>query len=424
MDMHTYHFDNLSVHIGKRGLDRYEKLSYPIRYGTYTEIQSGPFIYQFNLNAEIKHFQCKSGTAMEPTEWLKRTVANDWVYYSSGGYNGAYDAVGEYYVPCFTYPSNAILGGDPFKNGILDLAAQSLDKTLEKIDSLHIQEKSPELNGFLKALKRNEPRALKDRADAFHHLIGGPISVLPPDARHVDYDVIPISISQGCLYKCRFCTVKTGHDFSLRTKEDITHQIRGLKHFYGHDIQNFNSIFLGQHDALHAGSDLIEYTAEKAYDAFGFDSSNIKGPRLFMFGSADSLLSAPDSLFRSLSRSPYDTSINIGLESVDNDTLKRLGKPLSSEKVTEAFDCMRSINQSFPGIEVTANFLYGESFSESHMDSVLALIQSRYPRYYSKGAVYLSPYGPIANRRSLVSGFKIIKNRCNLPVFLYIIQRL
>ncbi|MBU1169019.1 MAG: radical SAM protein [Proteobacteria bacterium] len=424
MTMHEYHFGDFSVFIGKQGLDHYEKLSCPIRYGNYTEIHSGSFVFQFDLNAEIKHIQSKNGTAMDPMDWLKRTVANDWVYYSSGGYNGAFDAVGEYYVPCFTYPSNSLFGGNPFKQGILDVARASLQKILKKIAGIGSPVQNPELQHFFDSLSRNDPQALNARAEAFHRMIGGAVSVLPPDARHVDYDVIPLTISDGCIYNCRFCTIKTGKGFSVRSKGDIDEQIRNLQNFYGRDIRNFNSVFLGQHDALHAGMDMIEDAAEKAYHSFDFALSNIKGPRLFLFGSADSLLLSPDRLFRTLSLSPYETTINIGLESVDEATLKCLGKPLSPEKVTEAFERMIHINRSFPGVEITANFLYGDGFADSHLESVLDLIQRKCPRHYPKGAVYLSPYGKIRDRRALVSGFKVIKNRCTLPMFMYIIQRL
>jgi hypothetical protein len=413
--------DDLSIHVEKKGLDRYEKLSYPIRYGTYTEIRNGSFVFQFNLNDEIRYIQCRSGTPMEPGEWLKRTVGNDWVYYASGGYNGAIDAVGEYYVPCFTYPSNPVLGGNPFKTGILDIAFQTFYQTLDEVSTLAGNSQSQKLAGIR---KKNDPETLKKRADIFHRMIGGVISVLPPDARHVDYDVIPLAISEGCLYNCRFCTVKTGKDFSVIHRERVDEQIRNLKAFYGRDLNNRNSVFLGQHDALEAGTERIVHAAEAAYAEFGFSSSYIKGPRLFLFGSADSFLSAPDTLFRALSGLPYETFINLGLESVDGPTLERLGKPLTPEKVRDAFLKMKDINQSFPGVEITANFLCGDAFSKDHYDKMADLVRETYPQYYPKGAVYLSPYGRVRDRRGLVSGFKVMKNSFRLPVFLYIIQRL
>lgn len=421
MDATACHLGNISVHLGKKGLDHYTKLSCPVRFGTYTEIQSDAFVFQFDLNGDITHIRGRTAGAMAPSEWLKRTLADDWVYYASGGYNGAFDALGEYYVPCFTYASNGLLGGDPFRDGILDQALSDLDQTLA---ALAEQADGAAGTWARIARRRNAPPVLKDRADTLHRLIGGPVSVLPPDARHVDYDVIPLTISDGCLYNCRFCTIKTGRDFSPWSLADIDRQIQELTRFFGANISNYNSVFLGQHDALAAGPDRILYAAETAYRAFGLERSAIRGPRLFMFASADSLLDAPETLLRALSALPYEVLINIGLESAHGPTLKRLGKPLSPAKVADAFDRMTALNRECPGLEVTANFLYSDAFSQDHMASVIELIQTRYPRFFPRGAVYLSPFGPVRDRRSLISHFKVFKNACRLPVFLYLIQRL
>jgi hypothetical protein len=85
---------------------------------------------------------------------------------------------------------------------------------------------------------------------------------------------------------------------------------------------------------------------------------------------------------------------------------------------------METVNRTYPNLEITANILYGDTFTGSHMEAFFRLVQDQYPRTYTKGAVYLSPFGRIKDRRALVSGFKVIKNMCNLPAYLYIIQRL
>jgi len=420
--MHVYEFSDLSVTIDKTGDNRYQKVSYPIRYGTYHEIRYGSYVFQFNLNGEIKHILCMRDCPMEPTEWLKRTVGNDWVYHASGGYNGAFGAVGEYYVPCFRYMSNGIMGGEPFKNGILEQAEQTFSQALRALENLGSHADSHFENFRQKVLAA--PSILKSKASQLHDLLDGRISVLPPDARHADYDVIPLNISRGCLYNCRFCTVKTGRGFSLLSKDDIEHQIKGLKKIYDKDIVNYNSLFLGQHDALNAGENHIIWAALRAFDAFGFGSSHIKEPRLFLFGSVGSLLQAPDSLFLAVDKLPYTTYINIGLESADERTLGIIGKPITTEGIADAFSRMGDINRSCQNIEITANFLYGESLPETHMPSCLDLIQKQYEKPFSRGAVYFSPYGKSRDNKSRVTGFKIIKNQCRLPVFLYIIQRL
>ena len=58
--------------------------------------------FQFNLNGELKFITGRGKDWPSPSEWLKRTVAGDWVYYSAGGYDGPYDCFGEYYIPCLS----------------------------------------------------------------------------------------------------------------------------------------------------------------------------------------------------------------------------------------------------------------------------------------------------------------------------------
>ena len=96
------------------GSTAYSKMSFPVHCGIYNEIETKDFIFQFNLNSEIFRAKGKGREWAHPHEWLKRTQGNDWVYYSTGGYTGVFEATGEYYLPNFQYPTNSILGGHPF----------------------------------------------------------------------------------------------------------------------------------------------------------------------------------------------------------------------------------------------------------------------------------------------------------------------
>ncbi len=108
--------EDLEISIEKHGVRQHDKLSYPVRYEHYSEIQSRDHIFQFNLNAEPKFLQGKNRNWPHPAEWLKRTLGNDWVYYFSGGYTNVFDCLGEYYVPCFSYPSNTLWTREPFQD--------------------------------------------------------------------------------------------------------------------------------------------------------------------------------------------------------------------------------------------------------------------------------------------------------------------
>jgi len=154
-----------------------------------------------------------------------------------------------------------------------------------------------EFSGWLRRLRENTPERLAEKARTLIDIIGSRVTVMPPDARHTDYNFIPLTIADGCLYKCAFCKIKNKKPFSVRSRADIHRQIAELKTLYGRDIINYNALFLGEHDALNAPADLILETLEKAHEEFGFASSYMKEAFLFIFGSADSFLNADPFLF-------------------------------------------------------------------------------------------------------------------------------
>jgi radical SAM superfamily enzyme YgiQ (UPF0313 family) len=170
--------------------------------------------------------------------------------------------------------------------------------------------------------------------------------------------------------------VKTGEDFSPRTQKNVFDQINELKEFYAQDLSNYNAIFLGQHDALGASPELLEFAASYAYEIFEFSRSYMKGAYLFLFGSVDSLVTAKDGLFEVLNGLPFLTYINVGLESADQETLTALGKPIASEMIGEAFARMFMNGGSMRG-ETRRTMLrrFGEIKSLSLLPTYLYLIQ-------------------------------------------------
>jgi hypothetical protein len=426
--MKSYHFNNLDITLNKEGSWEFTKVSFPIRYGLFSEVTTSNYLFQFNLNGEIKYIQGRGGNWPHLVEWLKRTATNDWIYYSAGDYKGVYDYFGEYYFPCLSYPSNAIIGDDPFRGDAVSSAMKSWQGLRVKIKELSPRVKPRSLKDFLARIAENDEEALSLRSDQLHDLMGGPVTVLPPDTRHVDYEVIPIIVADGCLYHCGFCRVKTGQDFFPRAPKDIIEQIKNLKRFYGKDLHNYNAIFLGQHDALLAGQELLQLAAEKAYDLFEFEHSYLKGASLFLFGSVDSIIHSKETLFESINHLPFSTYINVGLESNDPKTLETLKKPISVGKVREAFTRILAINSKYEKIEVTANFVLGKDLPPDHLPSLLELTRDRLNLSPIKGAVYLSPLmdegmRDRASKRELLRRFLGFKTQSRLPVFIYLIQR-
>jgi hypothetical protein len=427
--MESYPLDNLVITLNKEGPSEYQKVSFPVRYGRFSEVRTPEYLYQFNLNGEIKFIQGLTQAWPHPAEWLKRTVGNDWVYYSAGDYKGIYDYFGEYYIPYLSYPSNSIMDGDPFNDPSVILAKTSLRALRAKIDKLISGRKLKSLKDFLTRVVRNDEEALGRKADELHRLIGGQVTVLPPDTRHVDYEVIPIIVADGCLYHCGFCRVKTGQDFAPSPVKDVMRQMKELKRFLGRDLHNYNAIFLGQHDALSAGREALEWTAERAYEIFEFERSHLKGTCLFLFGSVDSMIHSEEGLFESLSHFPFSTYINVGLESNDPKTLEALKKPVPVEKLREAFTRILDINRRYEKIEVTSNFVFGADLPPGHLPSLLELTGNRLNLIGNKGGVYLSPLlderiREKESKRELLRRFLKFKTESHLPAFIYLIQKL
>ncbi len=418
--------DNLTIIAEKKSPSRIPKNSFPLRYGKYALIRTPEYEFQFNLNGEIKSIRGLGANWPHPAEQLKRTDANDWVYYSLGdesGEKGVSSWLGEYYLPCLPYPSNPIWEVDYHANpSVMGAFAAwpQLYGNLYGADRKKFHQKARDL---IARILKHDDGVLHERSRELHAIIGGSVSVLPPDTRHADYEVIPLNISDGCLFHCEFCCVKSEHGYKPRSEVEIHEQIGRLKRFYGRNLENYNALFLGNHDALAAGEDLILASAAKAHRAFGFESREVT-PFLFLFGSATALLSSKARFWEKLNRLPFFTYVNIGLESVHEPTLKMIGKPLDSTKVQESFKRMLDINCAHENIAVTANFVMGKDLKTDHYESLKALFQEAPAGSGGKGTIYLSPLKDSPKRRELLPLVRDMKDHSRLPVYVYLIQRL
>jgi len=420
--MTSYRLNNLAITIEKEGAGRYTKASYPIRFGRYSEIKTSEYEFQFNLKGEIKFIRGLNVNWPHPSEWLKRTDGNDWVFYSVGsvsGHNGIFDCLGEYYLPCLPYPSNSVWEFNPFTDSNILKAFAAWSQLYASLSEMRRDDLPSKIKDFLNLVSNNDENALHQQAQKLHAIVGGRVSVLPPDTRHVDYEVIPLIIADGCLYDCDFCCVKSHQRFQPRSKGNVLQQIRRLKAFYDRNLDNYKALLLGDHDALGAGDELICMAASEAIKVLG-----LKNPILFLFGSVDSLLKAKNELLAELNHLPFYTYINIGFESMDASTLASINKPLEISKIRDAFQKMLEINRDYTDIEITANFLLGEQLAPDHNRSLAEFLGSVPDPFNSKGAIYLSPLINSQKKRELIQAFFEIKNQSRLPTYIYLIQRL
>lgn len=425
--MQSYSLDNLAISVEKQYPAKIVKASFPLRYGKYSEIRTSEYEFLFNLNGEIKFIRGLNTRWPHPAEQLKRTDGNDWVYYTVGdksGADGLISWLGEYYLPCLPYPSNSIWEINYFANSEImnGFAAWSqLYANLYESEKNRVYTRAKDL---VSSIITNHDGVLQERSRKLNEIIGERVSVLPPDTRHVDYEIIPLTISDGCLYHCSFCCIKSALKFQVRSKTNIMEQINKLKEFYGRNLDSYSGLFLGNHDALGAGKELICNSASEAYSAFGFEKQGKMTPFLFLFGSVHSLLKSGYELFENLDHLPFHTFINIGLESCDTRTLAQIGKPLDSEEVLEAFDKMLKINSIYENIEVTGNFVIGKGLSDDHYQSFMELLRNAVVTSNTKGTIYLSPLRDSPKKRELLPLIKEIKEQSKMPVYVYLIQRL
>jgi len=419
--------NNLLISVEKQGPGKIKKDTFPLLYGKYSEIKTSEYEFRFNLNGEIKFIRGLNVNWPHPAEQLKRTDGNDWVYYSVGDKSSEHGIVswlGEYYLPCLPYPSNSIWEVNYLSNpGIMHAFAEwsQLYANLYGVrkDGLHSKAKD-----LISRILNNDDRVLYERSQQLSAIIGGRVSVLPPDTRHIDYEIIPLMIADGCLYHCKFCCVKTAQQFKARSRADILEQIRQLKAFYGRNLENYNALFLGNHDALEAGDELICLAASEAYKTFGIADKRKFTPLLFLFGSVTSLLKSEHRLFEQLNHLPFYTYINIGFESINKPTLEFIGKPVDESKVLEAFQKMIDVNAAYTNIEITGNFLMGETLLPKHYQSLAELLRNAPVSSNGKGAIYLSPIKDSPKKRELLPQFYEIQNQSQIPVYIYLIQRL
>ncbi|MGM0423739.1 MAG: radical SAM protein [Thermodesulfobacteriota bacterium] len=419
----SFSWAGLRVTLWKRGQLSRQKLSFPQHYGIYHELETREHIFKYNLRGQICYIQGKSMDWPHPGEWLKRTQGGDWIYYYSGGYTDLRDYLGEFYLPCPDYPSNILYNVEPWQEPAVQKALQEWKRVPDGLNPELGQLDDPELLQLYGLLRENTAARLWQDSLRLFSLLGDRIKVLPPDARHTDYDLLPLILADGCLYNCSFCSFKTGQSFQPRPQEDIQAQIQGLRSFFAQDLINQNALFLGQHDALNCEPGHLLQALDLAWEQLGLQDSVLQGNSLYLFGSVDSLLDTSQELFQELAARPWSCYINIGLESADQQTLDLLGKPVQASQVRRAFRRMQDLNQRFSNLELTGNFILDKDLPQGHWEAVLDLLQAQAKPLGDKGSIYFSPLGR-QNIRWQRDAFRRIKFRSRLPVYLYVILRL
>ena len=437
--MSSFKVDTIEILFDHGGDKRFNKYGYINWLGLPVKVFTREHAFDFGLEGRIHRIKKANGSDWPNNwDWLQRTLCNDWVYYDYSGWYESTDLTGDHWWAV---------------NGRTDLPTTVDDKALDRpyvqgtfnsfdylITSInHILRERPEIytrDGQLaeigeqqrvwefleKVAQKNSSWLAKD-AKNLHQIIEGNLPVLPPDTIKVDYQVIPVMIMDGCGYKCKFCDVRGNSVFNLRNEGNISEQLDALKRYLGNNLYNYNSVVLGQNNALAAGLELIEYAASEAYATLRCGESYHRGSNLFMFSTNKAFLEALDSTFDMLEQLPFEhVYINVGWEAVTAGNLRQLGKPQKSQQVFQGMTKAGKINRNYNKIHISGNFIIGNTLSGNQAISIASAIRST---EYG-GTIYLSPLHGQNDREQTLRDLKVIRE-AELPavqVWLYTMQRL
>lgn len=410
------------LQLNRQGMPRYDKLSYPARFGRYHELIWEDCTYHLALDGFPKFLQGRAGWP-HPQEWLKLSRAGDWAYYSAMGYRDLFGLTGEYYYPHLNYVSNPIYSNNPLQSAVVQELLADHDGRCALVNSLAANKDFPaDQRQVLKAFSTWTTNRINGLAAELHRIIKARVPVLPPDCRHVDYDVLPLMISEGCLANCGFCRIKTSTGFRLRDRGELSAQLEGLQNCYGPEIANLAGLFLGQHDALGSGIQPVLSAVEPAMGLLR--PSPYVGPfSVFLFSSASSLMAVSDQDLQRLNDLPGKVYMNVGLESFDQQTLDNIAKPVSAEENRKTFKRICQLNRRLSRLNISINIIAGNLAGPKHLPATEAIL-AELSGFDPFTTMYLSPLMDNFNRAAFLADLRNLKSIGKLEVFPYLIQRL
>ncbi|MHA1341088.1 MAG: B12-binding domain-containing radical SAM protein [Promethearchaeota archaeon] len=155
-----------------------------------------------------------------------------------------------------------------------------------------------------------------------------PIFRPPSEARS-----LLIQATEGCTYQCSFCISNIGKPFKIRKVEEIKYDMDNAYKIYGPNVKRI--FFLDGNAMVMPFDQLLEIT-KYAKNKF----PNLE--RVGVYAHANDVLAKTDEQLQSLA----DVGLKIayiGIESGDDEILKKIGKRITSSQIIEAFHkCFRA----------------------------------------------------------------------------------
>jgi radical SAM superfamily enzyme YgiQ (UPF0313 family) len=184
-----------------------------------------------------------------------------------------------------------------------------------------------------------------------------------------------IQATEGCTYRCAFCVNNIGKKFKVRTVEDIKRDIDTALHIYGRDVRRI--FFLDGNAMVMPFEQLLEITryAGKVFPRL---------ERVSVYAHARDILEKSEDDLRSLAEAGL-TMAYIGIETGNDDLLKKIRKRQSADDIVQAFyKCFKT------GITPSGTIILGlagndKDISYRHMMDTAALVNRASPTHVVAG---------------------------------------
>ncbi len=194
-----------------------------------------------------------------------------------------------------------------------------------------------------------------------------------------------VQVSEGCAYnRCLFCPMYKGKNFRIRTPEEIAAHLLELNSVYGPD---HTRVFLADGDALVMATDAFIAAMEQVREAFP------AARRFSTYGSVFSLAEKSKDDLLKLKAAGLRT-IYLGIESGDEETLRRVGKYMPVPRMVEL--CRRAVEAGLNLSVMVVVGLGGRLRSRIHAEASAKLVNEIKPSHTSLLSLLLA-HTPLAS---------------------------
>ncbi|MBD3353228.1 MAG: radical SAM protein [Candidatus Lokiarchaeota archaeon] len=145
----------------------------------------------------------------------------------------------------------------------------------------------------------------------------------PPSEAHS----LLIQATEGCTYRCSFCVSNLGKTFKIRKTEDIKQDLDTAKEIYGPNVRR---VFFLDGNAMVMPFDPLKEITKYAHNIFPHLE------RVAVYAHGKDILGKTQEQLNELSEAGLKMAY-IGIETGNNDLLKKIGKRETAEDIVKAF---------------------------------------------------------------------------------------